>query len=1177
MAGEIASAWIALNPTMRGFGGAIVQQGGPQIAAAGRQLGVRGGTELGAALGGSTAKAAIPGITQVNSAIVAAQSNSGNWLTTTAGMAVKNVALYGSMYAAIRAVQGGVEAAFDAMVGFNAELEQSQIGFTTLLKSSGAAREQMAWIKDFAKESPFRYENLVGYSQQLIALGFNAEESRKVIVAAGDAAAALGRGEDGIARINLALGQMWTKGKVQSQEMLQLTEAGIGAWQILADAYGTSVGEIQDAVTAGLISAKDAVPALLAGMEAQFGGLMEAQANTFQGRWSNVLDTLQQDLAEAGEPLFKELSADAKEFLDALDSPEALQMMKDFGGAAASGAKFLGDAARFGWEFRDAIVAAAAGFATLKLAQAAAARYQGGSGIGALLGGTVGEWKAASLAAGEAGATAAAATRAASAAQKSFSDAALTYARTGPQVAAANAEVRRSVYGYGDWQVATEKLRAAQSEQFHAQQALTAAAPARVAAEAAQRKAVEASTVAEAQLAAARRATLKAAGSALLSNVGPMVGLLATSDGLSRTTKAAEDGTQAMIGLGESVGGAALAGAALGSVLPGVGTAVGAVAGGVIGLVGGVYSMSAAMQAANADVTAVKDALVDMGVEARIADLATQGLTNEQLAAAGGFEAIADAMRNGTLADFADDLGGQAEKIKKQIDAIKASGESLFSSDGFASVPTEAGVSVQALERELDNLNTIMETLGLNGGAFAKSQEQVVAANYAAAYSADLQTGALGETTKAAWAAVQAEGGLSETAAFAAVQMENLAGTAGFATEAILGIPAGTPINFSTNALDVIKQIVALSVARDAVAGDDASAAKRVSSLNAQIAAAQSLLSGLAVSAPLSLQTGTGSRAGGKAAQAVSQAAQEAARKLESDRNAQLRFADAFGSLMESALGGNFDTYRDRLEEQITSLTRDGYGKAADTLKRLSSTLTQATLDYAALTNKLKAATSAYDDLTGRMQDQYNASRDLVLGLGKATDAQSFDQLAYLLGETTSAATQYQDALKALKDQGLSEDLWNQLAQAGPESIGLAQSILAQGQAGIDQLNSLSSGLLDAAESMGERVAKGMYQQGADAMSAYIEGLMSGSDALRAQMEQIANNVLNQTASTIAAGNAGYAAISAQPKTTVNNYSMTVTIPVDDLAQFVKIQDFLNRLEQAPTTQLVNQAGTVTS
>ena len=54
----------------------------------------------------------------------------------------------------------------------------------------------------------------------------------------GDASAAAGKGKEGIDRIALALGQMRAKGKVPSEEMRQLTEANIEAWDILAGRNG---------------------------------------------------------------------------------------------------------------------------------------------------------------------------------------------------------------------------------------------------------------------------------------------------------------------------------------------------------------------------------------------------------------------------------------------------------------------------------------------------------------------------------------------------------------------------------------------------------------------------------------------------------------------------------------------------------------------------------------------------------------------------------------------------------------------------------------------------------------------------------------------------------------------------------------------------------------------------
>ena len=41
----------------------------------------------------------------------------------------------------------------------------------------------------------------------------------------------------------IALGEMQAKGKAASQEMMQLTEAGIPAWEMLAEAIGVGIPE----------------------------------------------------------------------------------------------------------------------------------------------------------------------------------------------------------------------------------------------------------------------------------------------------------------------------------------------------------------------------------------------------------------------------------------------------------------------------------------------------------------------------------------------------------------------------------------------------------------------------------------------------------------------------------------------------------------------------------------------------------------------------------------------------------------------------------------------------------------------------------------------------------------------------------------------------------------------
>lgn len=1180
MSGEIAAAYLAVLPTMSGFGSRMVAQGGPQIKAAANRLGAQSGEALGSALGGSASRAAIPAIASINSAITSADRNSQGWLASSASMAVKNVALYGSMYAAIQGVQTGVSAAFDAMIGFNSQLEQADIGFTTMLKSSSAAQDQMQWIKDFARESPFQYQDLVGYSQQLIALGFNAQESRRVLVAAGDAAAGLGRGADSIARVNLALGQMWTKGKVQSQEMLQLTEAGISSWQILADAYGTSVGEIQDAVTRGLIDAQTAVPALLSGIEAQFGGLMEKQSTTFQGTWSNILDTMQQDLAEAGEPLFKELTTDAREFLASLDDPNIQASLNGVGQGLADVAGGVAAVAKAGVSALGPALPILQGIASnaktsLPVLLAIGAAYltirrASAGGLGVEL------FKGVQTKATEAAAAVtmvATPTRAMVAAQQAALASSIKLGVA--QHAEAEASIAASAAAKTATDVTTRSAEASKAS-WAAQRTVAAASRERMGANAeliVSEGAVAAAT--ERGVLAQKRMAAVAATAKQLSGVGQTVGMLGLAASVTAVGDASASTEQKVLGVAGALASGALAGATFGIAGGAVGVAAGAAIGAVVGLTTALVNLQQAQDAANKDTSETAAVLEQVGVSAAAANNLLSLLGNDGLNELGGSQAVVTAIQ---------ERGAAYDELVAKIKALQAAQQAIADANADApKVTGENGVTTASDEAvAYDRASAAAQKYADVLAALAPAGSDAAYSQFLAVEASNAATGAFGDQAAAAYAAAQATGAIPPAMMQTGIAAEGAAGRVGYLLSALTGLPVNTPINFSTNATDILAKIYALQAA---ARGGFSKLGMTADGYERQLQSYQdsltSALQNFSVTPTLDLPSWGGSSGGGgssaadEAAAAAKRAAEEAARQLKADQQAQQQFSDAFGSLMKSALEGNFDQYRDKLEDEITSLARNGYQAAADTLKRLSGTLTQAALDYGALTNKIKSAADAEATLTKRMQDQYQASRDMITGLGKATDAQSFDQLAYLLGQTTSAATQYQDVLKALKEQGLSDELWNQLAQAGPQSMGLAQSILAQGQAGIDQLNGLSGSLVDAADSMGTVVADAMYGQGQDAMKAYIDGLKSQAAALESQLATIGNNILTQTGVAITPGTGGLTPISAAPQTTTNNIS--VTIPVEDLSDLKKIQDFLARLEQAKTTELVNQAGTVTS
>jgi tape measure domain-containing protein len=208
----------------------------------------------------------------------------------------------------IGAVFGGA-AAGAGLFGLKtaSSLEQAQIGFTTMLGSAEKAQSFIAEMTAFAKKTPFEFTDVQTAASQLLAFGFASKDVLPTLTAVGDAAAGLGTGAEGVGRITKALGQIKAKGRIQSDELLQLCEAGIPALDLLAKKLGKTTKETQEMVTDGLVPADTAITALTEGMEQRFGGLMEKQSHTLGGIFSNLKDNVTLGLATAMKPVTEEL------------------------------------------------------------------------------------------------------------------------------------------------------------------------------------------------------------------------------------------------------------------------------------------------------------------------------------------------------------------------------------------------------------------------------------------------------------------------------------------------------------------------------------------------------------------------------------------------------------------------------------------------------------------------------------------------------------------------------------------------------------------------------------------------------------------------------------------------------------------------------------------------------
>lgn len=177
-------------------------------------------------------------------------------------------------------------------ISYNEQIEKYTTGFTNMLGSAQAAQEAMQAIQEDAARTPFDVASLTQANQLLISAGENAEYSRKVINALGDAVSATGGGSAELSRMAANLQQIANVGKAATIDIKQFAYAGINIYQILADYTGKSVQEVQNmTISYDLLS-----QALIAASEegGRYYNAMNTQSQTMNGRISTLKDNVSQ-------------------------------------------------------------------------------------------------------------------------------------------------------------------------------------------------------------------------------------------------------------------------------------------------------------------------------------------------------------------------------------------------------------------------------------------------------------------------------------------------------------------------------------------------------------------------------------------------------------------------------------------------------------------------------------------------------------------------------------------------------------------------------------------------------------------------------------------------------------------------------------------------------------------
>ncbi|MFB8828329.1 tape measure protein [Azotobacter sp. CWF10] len=180
---------------------------------------------------------------------------------------------------------GAIRTGIVDMLKAGDQMEGLETRITSLMGSMEAGESAIAWIKDFTKTAPMTIAEVTDAFALL--KGFGLDPMDGSLQALVDKNAQLGGEMDRLQGIVIALGQAWGKEKLQAEEITQLVERGIPAWQLLSQATGKTVAQLQELSSEGRLG-RDVIAALIA----ELGKSAEGQALAAMSRLSGQLSQL---------------------------------------------------------------------------------------------------------------------------------------------------------------------------------------------------------------------------------------------------------------------------------------------------------------------------------------------------------------------------------------------------------------------------------------------------------------------------------------------------------------------------------------------------------------------------------------------------------------------------------------------------------------------------------------------------------------------------------------------------------------------------------------------------------------------------------------------------------------------------------------------------------------------
>ena len=182
-----------------------------------------------------------------------------------------------------KSLTGSVQAA--------ATLETLELSFVSITGSAEAASSVMKDLSAFTASTPFQLEGVANAAKQLITAKGSTEGLTGELQKLGDIAATAGVPINELAAIYV---KAMNKGKIQAEELNQISERGIPIIRILAEQFGVAKEEIFKMGSEGKLSFEDLSTAF-SSMTAEGGlafGAMERQSESLNGVWSTLKDNV---------------------------------------------------------------------------------------------------------------------------------------------------------------------------------------------------------------------------------------------------------------------------------------------------------------------------------------------------------------------------------------------------------------------------------------------------------------------------------------------------------------------------------------------------------------------------------------------------------------------------------------------------------------------------------------------------------------------------------------------------------------------------------------------------------------------------------------------------------------------------------------------------------------------